>query len=379
MTNALPLLETFRTVIFDTIPDPLLVLGRDMAILTANEAFYKHFKVSREETANRSIFDIGNGQWNIPVLRSLFEKILPEKTVVQEFEVSHTFPNIGERNILVNAREIKGGMFLPLDLVLVTFLDITDRKKWTDSIVELNQKLRAVNEDLEQYGQTLSHDLRAPLRAIKGFTEILLSDYSSELSEESKEYFDRIAFNADIMDQMIVGLSQLAGLSRSALHRSYISLSDIVENVISQLKMSNPDRVVEVEIQRDLYENVDPTMFMVALTNIFRNSWKFTRDRTPAKISFRLQEDGGKRVYLVKDNGIGFDMKYAYKLFGMFQRLHSDKKFEGTGTGLAVVKKIIDRHGGEIWFDSKEGEGTTLFFTVGYRQLLDELLNGRMT
>mgnify|MGYP001954243764 CR=1 FL=1 len=365
MSKALPLLETFRIAIFDTIPDPLIVLDSDLNVLTANEAFYVHFKVSRDETRERSVFDIGNGQWNIPALKDLLEKILPEKSVIHEFEVSHEFPTIGERIFLVNAREIKGGLFVPLDLILVTFVDITDRKKWTDSIVELNQRLQAANEDLERYGQTVSHDLRVPVRAIKSFTEILLSDHYSELSENAKEYFDRVVFNVDIMDQMITGLSQLAGLSRSALNRIRISLSDIGEKIISQLKMSDPDRAVEVEIQRDMYETVDPSMFMVALTNIFKNSWKFTRDRSPAKISFRLQEDGGKKVYLIKDNGVGFDMKYAYKLFGMFQRLHSGTTFEGTGTGLAVVKKVIERHGGKVWIDSKEGEGTTLFFTVG--------------
>ena len=365
VANTLPVLETFRTAIFDTIPDPLLVLDCDLNIMTANEAFYELFRVSREEIRNRSVFDIGNGQWDIPALRHLLEKILPEKSTIQEFEVQHIFPNIGERTFLVNAREIKGGIFVPLDLILMTFLDVTNRKKWTDSLVELNQKLHAANEDLERYGHTLSHDLRAPVGAIKMFTQILLSDHGSEFSREVREYLNRVAFNADIMDQMITGLSQLAGFSRSSLSRMYVSLSDIAEKIISQLKSSEPDRTSEIEIQKNMFETVDPSMFLVALTNLLNNSWKFTRDRSPAKISFRLQEDGGKRVYLVQDNGVGFDMKYAYKLFGMFQRLHSDMSFEGTGTGLTIVKKVIERHGGEVWINSKEGEGTTVFFTIG--------------
>lgn len=359
------IIETFRSAIFETIPDPLLVVNPDLTVLTANDAFYKHFNVKPEEVKDRSIYDIGNGQWNIPGLKILLEKVLPEKTVVENYQVNHSFPTIGERSILLNAREIKSSDFLPLDLILMTFEDVTDRKRWTDSILELNNKLQTANNALERYDITLSHDLRAPLKTILGFSKIIMSDYSSGLSGEVKEYMDRVIYNAEVMDQMITALSQLAGLSRTPMNRIPVDLSDIAEKVISQLKISEPNRNVDVNIQTHLMENVDPSLFLVVLTNILRNSWKFTRDRDIARVSFGVKEHNGKKIFFIKDNGVGFDMKYSYMLFGMFQRIPSDKRFEGTGTGLAIVKSIIDMHNGEIWADSREGVGTTIYFTVG--------------
>lgn len=361
------LLETFRVAIFETIPDPLLVLDSHYNTLTANEGFYKHFKVTPEETIDRSIYEIGNGQWNIPGLKLLLEKVLPEKSVIKEFEVTFEFPSIGKRTMLVNAREISSSKFLPLDLILIAFVDVTDRKKWTDSILELNEKLKTSNEDLERLGHTLSHDLRAPVRVMAGFAKMILDDYGSELSDDLKEYISRVEHSAETMDKMISGLSQLAGLSRLPVNNISISLTDIADTIISQLKSNDPNRLVDVSIEQNMIEAVEPSMFLIVLTNLLRNSWKFTRGQSPAKITFGVKEKNGMKIYFVKDNGAGFDMKYAHKLFEMFQRLHSEKEFEGTGTGLAIVKSIINKHGGEIWADSAIGKGTTIFFTIGRR------------
>lgn len=357
-------IETFRSAIFDTIPDPLIVLNPDLTILTANESFYRHFKVNPDDIKNRCIYDIGNKQWDIPLLRELLEKILPEKTIIKDFEVTHNFPILGNRTMLVNAREIKSSQFLPLDLILVTLTDITDRKKWTDSLIELNNKIKASNNELERYGHTLSHDLRAPLNVIISFSEIILSDYAPELPNDVKEYIGRITYNAQVMNQMISALSQLAGLTRYEIYRIPISLSDIANKIISQLKNNEPERIVDITIQSDMIANADPSMMLIALTNLLRNSWKFTRERSTTKIIFGQKSGNDHIIYFIKDNGIGFNMKYAYKLFKMFQKLHSDTIYEGTGTGLAIVKAVIEKHGGEIWIDSKEGEGTTVYFTL---------------
>lgn len=131
------------------------------------------------------------------------------------------------------------------------------------------------------------------------------------------------------------------------------------------MKSSDPDREIEINIQQNMMDTVEPSLMLIALTNILTNSFKFTRNEKPAKINFGLKNLDGKKAYFIEDNGVGFDMKYVSKLFGMFQRLHSDKEYEGTGTGLAMVKTIIEKHGGEVWAYSEEGKGTTIYFTIG--------------
>lgn len=360
------IIEIFRTAIFDTIPDSLIVLTPDLTILTANDAFYESFRVKTSDVLDRKIFDIGNRQWDIPELRILLEKILPEKSIIDSFEVTHGFPEIGERTFLINAREIKSNDFLPMDLILITLIDITDRKKWTDSILELNEQLKIANTNLERYGDSLAHDLRAPLRAILGFSKIVMEELGTESAIDIREYLQRILHNAENMDQMILGLSQIAGIARASINRHHVSLSDIANKVAIELRLENPDRAAEIYIQQNMFESVEPSMMLVALNNLLKNSWKFTRSREFTKINFGSKDHYKKKVYFINDNGVGFNMNNAGRLFGMFQRLHSTAKFEGTGTGLAIVRTIIEKHNGEVWAESEEGKGTTIYFTIGH-------------
>jgi signal transduction histidine kinase len=274
------ILETFRVAIFDTIPEPLLVLDHHLFVLTANEGFFEQFKVSREETIGKCVFDLGNGQWNIHELKKLLIKMLPEKSPIKGFQVTHDFPVIGKRTMLVNANEIHSSEFIPLDLILVVFEDVTDKKNWSDFIIELNKNLEISNAELKTFGHSLTHDLRAPVGIIEGFTKMILNDYGFELSDEVKGYMSRVLNSAETMDQMISGLSQLSGLSRLFVNRSTVNLSVIAENVISQLRVSEPGRAVDVSIEQELFERVEPSMFLIALTNLLKNSWKFTRKQS---------------------------------------------------------------------------------------------------
>ncbi|MBL8028601.1 MAG: PAS domain-containing protein [Fibrobacteres bacterium] len=357
-------IETFRGAIFDSINEPLLVLDSELSVLTANESFYDQFKVVTEETVGKCVFDIGNGQWNIPDLRRLLEKMLPEKSIVKDFEVIHEFPTLGKRVMLLNASDIHSNEFIPLDLILIVFQDVTDKKNWTNSILELNKKLEDSNMELERFGHALSHDLRGPLSAMVVLSELILNDYGSELSENMKESMIRLDQSAKTMNDMISGLSELAGLSHLSIIRTTVNLSEIADKVIMQLRMGQPNRSVDVIIQHDIIENVEPSMLLIVLTNLLKNSWKFTRDSSPAKIVFGVKEMNGRKTYFVNDNGIGFDVKSSKNLFNMFQRLPSGKTFEGTGTGLAIAKSIIKKHSGDIWAESEEGKWTTIYFTI---------------
>ncbi|NLG18107.1 MAG: PAS domain S-box protein [Fibrobacter sp.] len=358
------ILETFRTAIFDTINEPLVVLDKKCKVLSANNAFYDIFSISLSEALGKNIFEIASC-FSDEKFKELLDKILPKKTTFANFELTCNFPNKGKRTFLLNAREVHGEHFFAMNIILLAMQDITDRKRWTDSILELNESLRTANAELERYGHALAHDLRAPVRAIAGFTKIILEEYETISKENIKEHLERIVHNADNMESMIVGLSQLAGITRASLKRYYLCLTDIAERIIADLKSSDPDREIEINIQQNMMDTVEPSLMLIALTNILTNSFKFTRNEKPAKINFGLKNLDGKKAYFIEDNGVGFDMKYVSKLFGMFQRLHSDKEYEGTGTGLAMVKTIIEKHGGEVWAYSEEGKGTTIYFTIG--------------
>lgn len=361
-----PIIEYFRAAIFDTIAQPLMVLDEGLHILSANKRFYDDFRVTPGETREQNIFEIGDGQWNVPELKRLLLQILPDKTVVEDFEVSHDFQRIGHRVFHVNAREIKGQHFQTMNVILIALTDITERKQWADTLVNLNKELRAANSELEKFGAMISHDLRAPIRSIRHFSEAVLSEYRAELGSDSEELLQRVVHNAEVMDSMITSLSQLTGLSRARIQRVPTNLSEIAEKVSALLQDAEPDRPVRVDIRKNLTDEVDPSMVTLALSNLLSNAWKFTRDRKPAEISFDVRDENGRRIYMVRDNGIGFEQKYAEKAFEMFQRLHPDgeNRYEGMGAGLAIVRSVVERHGGKVWAESEVNRGTTVFFTL---------------
>jgi PAS domain S-box-containing protein len=357
-------LEIFRTAIFDTIRDPLLVLDKTLVVISVNEAFQEYFTTSAYQLIGQNIFEILNKCFDSPKLRELMENVLPENKSFENFEVSIEIPSKGKRHFSISARLVHTPAFKPTDMLLLDLIDVTDRKTWTDSILILNDELRASNYDLENLGHIISHDLRAPIRAIDGFTKIILSEHNADLKDEVKEWLNRIVYNAEVMEQMISGLMELSRISRSTISKIPFNLSDLVKKITDELKKEEPQRVIEFKIQQDIIEYVEPTLMLIAFLNIFRNAWKFTRDKVPAKIQFGFNYENGKRIFFVKDNGIGFNMKYIDRLFGMFQRLHTKSEYEGTGAGLAIAKRVIERHNGKIWAYGEEGKGATIYFTL---------------
>jgi signal transduction histidine kinase len=357
-------LELFRTMIFDTIREPLVVLDTNLMILSANEAFYKRFFVNPKDTRNKLLFQIGNFQWDIPALRTLLERILPEKETIEDYEVSHEFPTIGRRTFLLNARQIHGAIFKNVPLILLVFDDITEKKSITDAIIRLNDELQASNDVFESFGDIISHDLRTPIRVIRGFCQLLLEDFSTTIKGDMREYVDKICSNASVLDSMVSGLLELSKLTRLPVTRMQTSLTEMVRDIASRLKEEEPERRVEFRIENGLGDNVAPNIIKVAVYNLIKNSFKFTREKSPAIIEFGAKQEENRRVYYVKDNGVGFDMDHSANLFRLFVKLHSDKKFKGTGIGLAVTKRAIEKHNGEIWAFSETGKGATFFFTI---------------
>lgn len=233
-----------------------------------------------------------------------------------------------------------------------------------DLVQERTAKLEDVNKELESFSYSVSHDLRAPLRAIDGFSLAILEDYADKLDAEGQNILQRVRRGAQRMSSLIDDLLQLSRVTRHEILRDVVDLSVLANAVLGRLEESEPDREVEQTVAPGIKVEGDGHLLQIVLDNLLGNAWKYTGKKGEPKIEFGLAEQDGERAYFVKDNGVGFNMNYADKLFGAFQRLHKEEDFPGTGIGLATVQRIIHRHGGRVWAEAKEGKGATFYFTL---------------
>jgi PAS domain S-box-containing protein len=231
-------------------------------------------------------------------------------------------------------------------------------------VAERTAQLAAANRELEAFSYSVSHDLRAPLRTIDGFGELLIKDCADAVGDEGRDYLARIRAATQRMGLLIDDMLRLARVSRSQLRRQPVDLSRLAREVEASLRQSAPERTADFIIQDGLVAEADPNLIKVVLENLLDNAWKFTGKRERARIEFGRKIEDGRDVFFVKDNGVGFDMAYAGKLFGAFQRLHSREEFQGLGIGLATVQRIILRHGGRVWAESVPEQGAMFFFTL---------------
>ncbi len=239
----------------------------------------------------------------------------------------------------------------------------SEEQRLRDRVEERTSELRQSNLELESFSYSVSHDLRAPLRAINGYSELLLEDYPQSLDTEGRRALRRICDNTRHMEQLISDLLALSQVSRREMVRLPVDLSAIVRELCGTLQKQQPDRNVEVQVNITMLVEGDPGLLRIAMQNLIDNAWKYTARADTPRIEFgSLTEEPG--CFYLRDNGAGFDMRYADKLFGVFQRLHRAEEFEGTGIGLATVKRIIRRHGGTIRAESAPGEGATFYFTL---------------
>lgn len=225
------------------------------------------------------------------------------------------------------------------------------------------EQLKTVNEDLESFSYSVSHDLRAPLRALISYSQILEEDFHDKLEEEAKALLDRIKYNSNRMNTLINDLLTFSKMGRKQLIKMEINTAELVKKVIADIAESHQhNAVIKVNVLQQAYG--DPSLMQQVWVNLIDNAVKYSSKKEQPEIEIGCEQQGEEIIFTVKDNGAGFDMKYADKLFGVFQRLHSLKDFEGTGVGLATVQRIIKRHGGRIWADAKENEGATFSFTL---------------
>ncbi|MHB1092440.1 sensor histidine kinase [Thiobacillus sp.] len=242
--------------------------------------------------------------------------------------------------------------------------DITRRKEIERQLKNRSIELEAINQELEAFSYSVSHDLRAPLRAIDGFSHILLSDYADRLDETGRDRLGRVRRAAQHMGTLIDDLLKLSRVTRTELKREQVDLSALANEIAADLCKQAPDRMVQFVISPDLLAQGDKGLLRIVLDNLLGNAWKFTGSRSGARIGMERAAGAGNPVFIISDNGVGFDMAYASKLFGVFQRLHDASEFPGTGIGLATVQRIIHKHGGTIWAESTLGAGTRFYFTL---------------
>jgi len=231
-------------------------------------------------------------------------------------------------------------------------------------LLQRTTQLESSNKELEAFSYSVSHDLRAPLRGIDGFSQAVLDDYGDKLDDTGKQYLQRVREASQRMAKLIDAMLNLARLIRAELIFESVDLSAIGRSVVSNLSKADPERQVEIVVADNLRTNADPDLTRVVLENLLGNAWKFSSHEEFARIELGMTYHYSQPVFFVRDNGVGFDMTYADKLFGAFQRLHAMSEFQGIGIGLATVHRIIQRHGGRIWADATVGKGATFFFTL---------------
>lgn len=488
--------RTYAENIVDTVRQPLLVLDAELRVQSANRSFYQAFRVTPQETEGKPLYELGNGQWDIPALRPLLAEILPRHSSFQDFEVAEDFPGIGRRTMLLSARklyrvgnntelvllaiedmterkkaeatfhglleaapdamvivnrqgdivlvnaqveklfgydrdeligrkveilvpersqqehaelrshfsahpllrEMGAGLELyglskdnrefpidvrlsPLETVEGTLItgairDITERKSAEERLRKLNTELKEhamalekANLELEAFTYSVSHDLRAPLRHMDGFSKILAEDFAPHLPAEGQRMVGRIRAGARQAGQLVDDLLGLSRVGRTELKLEIVGLKGIVKGTVRNLEGEAQGREIEWRVGELPYVECDAGLIQQVFANLLSNALKFTRPRAKAVIEVGTREQDGHTVVYVRDNGVGFSMKYADKLFGVFQRLHRAEDFEGTGVGLATVQRIVHKHGGRVWAEAELDKGATFSFTL--RQGLD--------
>jgi PAS domain S-box-containing protein len=373
-------LDYFQNIV-ETVREPLVILDSDLRVTGASRSFYRAFSVTKEETEGRLIYELGDRQWDIPALRTLLEEILPERTQFDGFEVEHEFPRVGRRVILLNARRLISEE-RNATTILLAIEDITDRKRIEEKLKVYAAKLKRSNSELQDFAQVASHDLQEPLRKIMAFGDRLKSKVGESLDEDCRDYLQRMLNAAARMQSLINDLMSFSRIETMGQPFVPTDLGLIASQVIVDLETSVEKAGGRVEIEELPTIDADPMQMRQLLQNLIGNSLKYFRAGVPPVVrvySQKLDAPSPESIdesalvrqlcqILVADNGIGFDEKYLDRIFTVFQRLHKKGEYEGTGVGLAICRKIVNRHGGTITARSSPGRGTTFVVTMPVRQ-----------
>ncbi len=400
----------YSEAIVSTMHEPMLVLGKDLRVKSANKAFYKKFGVTEELTEGVPLYDLGNKQWNIPALRELLEDIIPRNSQFYNYEVKHTFMNLGEKIMSLNASRIIQRTHRE-QLILLVIADITEvrqllvekelrekelltreirerkeeklrlekavaertqeLKEANESLGDKNTELQNMNKELEAFTYVSSHDLQEPLRKIQTFSSRILEKESNNLSESGKNYFNLMQNAAQRMQTLIRDLLAFSQLNTADRKFENTDFNSIIEEVKIEFKEAIAEKQAVIEVKKSCEVYIIPFQFRQLMHNLISNALKFSNPKIPPHITIESQNIKSNKLDMAKllpqkeychiritDNGIGFEREFSEKIFEVFQKLHSKEEYEGTGIGLAIVKKIVNNHNGIITATSKVAKGS---------------------
>jgi PAS domain S-box-containing protein len=391
----------FAESIVETVREALVVLDADFRVVFANPPFYRTFKVTPQETKGRFIYDLGNRQWDIPDLRELLEKVIPQKIFFEDFEVEHDFPTIGRKTMLLNARLIPPRGKQP-QMILLAIENITERKqaqaalkkayedlekrvevrtrelalanlqlqkeiddrKRAEELLALKAKeLARSNSDLEQFAYLVSHDLQEPLHVAAGFLTLLSRRYKRQLDAKGEEFIDCALDSIYRLEQQIKDLLDYSRVTTRGKEFEWLDLNAVVAQVLKDLSLTIKEKKAQISYDPLPKVIADSSQLARVFQNLIGNALKFSGNQPP-QIHIGAEKSDGEWKLWVQDRGIGIDPKNCERIFLMFERLHSRSEYPGTGIGLAICKKVIERHGGRIWVESEPGQGSTFYFTI---------------
>ena len=392
-------------LLFEGAPGLYLVLTPDLKIVAVSEAYLRATMTKRAEIIGRALFDVFPDNPDDPAatgvanLRASLDRVraqrVPDTMAVQKYdirrpesegggfeerfwsptnspvldangELAYIIHRVEDVTEFVRLKTIGSELGTRAEqMEAEVYLRAQEVAEANRHLAQLAARLETSNQELESFSYSVSHDLRAPLRVIDGFSLALLEDHGKSLPPEGQDLLTRVRQQAQRMAQLIDDLLEFSRLGRKPLDVASVDLAALARTVVQDLGQANTDRKLDVTVGELPPTMGDRALLRQVLTNLIGNAFKFTRQRPDAQVEIGWRDDNGECVYYVKDNGAGFDMRYASKLFGVFQRLHPAADFEGTGVGLALVQRIIHRHGGRIWGEGRVNEGATFSFTLG--------------
>jgi len=338
--------------VIESVP-PLLILKPGLQVRAANEAFYHSFQVSPEETVGQLVFDLGNGQWNIPKLRSLLEEVLPENRSFKDYEVTHDFQKLGRRTMLLSGRRVQH-----LDLILLAIEDITQLKEAEKTAQKAKAAMTRYASDLEGFSYSLAHDMRAPLRAMRSFTSLIEQKDGHRLSPMSQDYLERIGTSAERLDELVRDSLSYAKIVREEMPLHPVDVCQLLRGMLQTYpNLQPPEAEIHIDCDRVLVRG-NPAGLTQCFSNLLTNAVKFVAPGAKPWVRIWAEDQDVRFRIWVEDRGIGIPQDAREKIFGMFQRLHRSEEYPGTGIGLALVRKVVQRMGGNVGVESALGQGS---------------------
>ena len=354
--------SSYAEAIVRTVRQPLLILNGGLHVRFANDAFFQTFAVSESDTVGRPVYELGNGQWDIPSLRALLEDVLPADTAVVDYQVDHEFPGIGRKIMRLNARRLVRAED-DEELVFLAIEDVTEREDAKRTLEAYATELQRSNRDLEQFAYVASHDLQEPLRTIRSFAELLERRYADALDDKGRQYLGFMTDASERMQRLVKDLLLLSRITRTDEIVEPVHLEEPLRDALSRLEHAVADAGAELTWDDLPTVPAQASLIVQLFQNLFANAVRY-RGEDPPRIHVSAERLDDHWRIDVADNGIGIEPRYHERIFDVFQRLHPGSHSTGSGIGLSLCRRIVEHHGGRIWVTSSGVNGSTFSFAL---------------